>query len=82
MTRSPPTTEESFDSQATVVPEGPSRMDTSTLEEGRSQPAEKEMEARKTILGQFKAAMFNSWINVLLVFAPVGIATHYAGVDP
>lgn len=58
------------------------------LEEGRlplgekEEMEEKEMEAPKTILGQFKAAMFNSWINVLLVFAPVGIATHYAGVDP
>ena len=57
-------------------------MDFIALEEGRPQPAEKEIEAHKTILGQFKAAMFNSWINVLLVFAPIGIATHYAGVDP
>ncbi|PUU83704.1 Sodium/calcium exchanger protein-domain-containing protein [Tuber borchii] len=86
--RSPPKTEESIDSQATVVPkepnrvEGPNRVDTIALEEGRQQPAEKEMEEHKTILGQFKTAMFNSWINVLLVFAPVGIATHYAGVDP
>ena len=56
-------------------------MDFIALEEGRLQPAEKEMEAHKTILGQFKVAMFNSWINVLLVFAPIGIATHYAGVD-
>jgi len=78
--RSPPMLEESFGSDATVVPE-PNRVDTSTLEEGRLPPTEK-MEAPKTILGQFKAAMFNSWINVLLVFAPVGIATHYAGVDP
>jgi len=62
--------------------EGPNRVDTIALEEGRQQPAEKEMEEHKTISGQFKAAMFNSWINVLLVFAPVGIATHYAGVDP
>ncbi|CAZ79696.1 unnamed protein product [Tuber melanosporum] len=89
--RSPPTAEESFGSQATVVPEGPNRVDTITMEEGRPQMAniqrmshysEKEMEEHKTIWGQFKAAIFNSWINVLLVFAPVGIATHYAGVDP
>ena len=60
-------------------------MDTIALEEGRLSPAEKEekeMEAPKTILGQFKAAIFNSWINVLLVFVPIGIATHYAGINP
>ena len=71
--RSPPKTEESFDSRAAVVLEepnrleGPSQVDFIALEEGRLQPAEKEMEAHKTILGQFKVAMFNSWINVLLV---------------
>ena len=60
-------------------------MDTIALEEGRlplAEEEENEMEAHKTILGQLKAAMFNCWINVLLVFAPIGIATHYAGVNP
>ncbi|RPB06136.1 calcium/proton exchanger [Choiromyces venosus 120613-1] len=89
--RSPPTAEESFGSQATAVPEGPNRVDTIALEEGRPQLpntqrmshySEIEMKEHKTIWGQFKAAIFNSWVNVLLVFAPVGIATHYAGVDP
>ncbi|CUS10671.1 unnamed protein product [Tuber aestivum] len=89
--RSPPTAEESFGSQATTVHEGPNRVDTITLEEGQPQLAnpqrmsnysEKERKEGKTIWGQFRAAVFNSWINVFLVFAPVGIATHYAGVDP
>ncbi|PWW79843.1 calcium/proton exchanger [Tuber magnatum] len=89
--RSPSVVEESFGSQATTVLEGPNRVDTIALEEGQPRPAnphrmshysEKEMKEHKTIWGQFRAAMFNSWINVLLVFAPVGIATHYAGVDP
>ncbi|KKK24543.1 hypothetical protein AOCH_006063 [Aspergillus ochraceoroseus] len=35
-----------------------------------------------TAVGQFKATVLNSWINVLLVAAPVGIALNYVNVDP
>ncbi|EHA19964.1 hypothetical protein ASPNIDRAFT_39382 [Aspergillus niger ATCC 1015] len=36
-----------------------------------------------TVMGQLKATIFNSWINVLLVAAPVGIALNYVnGVSP
>lgn len=35
-----------------------------------------------TVWGQIKSTLFNSWINVLLVMAPVGIALHFAHVDP
>ena len=33
-----------------------------------------------TIMGQLKA-VFGSWINILLIFVPVGIALEYAGVN-
>lgn len=29
-----------------------------------------------------KRALFRSWVNVLLVFVPAGIAVHFAGIDP
>ncbi|KAJ0417000.1 Sodium/calcium exchanger protein-domain-containing protein [Aspergillus carlsbadensis] len=35
-----------------------------------------------TAVGQFKATVLNSWINVLLLAAPVGIALNYVDVDP
>ncbi|KAL2817364.1 sodium/calcium transporter [Aspergillus granulosus] len=35
-----------------------------------------------TVVGQFKATVLNSWINVLLLAAPVGIALNYVDVDP
>ena len=31
---------------------------------------------------QVRATVFNSWINVLLVFVPIGIAAKYAGLAP
>jgi len=35
----------------------------------------------RTIAAQLRSSLCK-WINVLLVFVPVGIATHYAGVNP
>ncbi|KAH8434879.1 hydrogen/calcium exchanger domain-containing protein [Aspergillus melleus] len=35
-----------------------------------------------TAVGQFKATVLNSWINVLLLAAPAGIALNYVNVDP
>lgn len=35
-----------------------------------------------TAWGQVKATIFNSWINVLLIMVPVGIAVNYAKIDP
>ena len=35
-----------------------------------------------TFMNQIKATIFNSWINILLIMAPVGIAVNYAGIDP
>lgn len=34
-----------------------------------------------TIRNQLQRTIFNSWINVLLIAAPVGIGLNYAGVD-
>ncbi|EAW18261.1 hydrogen/calcium exchanger domain-containing protein [Aspergillus fischeri NRRL 181] len=35
-----------------------------------------------TAVGQLKATLFNSWMNLLLIAAPVGIALNYVDVDP
>jgi Ca2+:H+ antiporter len=37
---------------------------------------------RKIPVGQqFKAALFGQWINILLIFVPVGFAVYYAHID-
>lgn len=58
------------------------RSNTGALEAGfrTAVPAEED-KIDLSILGQLKSSMFR-WMNILLVFVPVGIATHYAGVDP
>jgi Ca2+:H+ antiporter len=33
------------------------------------------------VLANVKVALFHSWVNVLLVFVPVGIAVHFAGIN-
>ena len=33
-----------------------------------------------TAASQLKATLFNSWINVLLVFVPIGIAVNFANI--
>ncbi|ETI28050.1 calcium/proton exchanger [Cladophialophora carrionii CBS 160.54] len=33
------------------------------------------------VLANVKVALFHSWVNVLLVFVPVGIAVHFAGLN-
>ena len=35
-----------------------------------------------TPMSQVRATLFNSWINVLLIFSPLGIAVYYAHVAP
>ena len=35
-----------------------------------------------TAMSQIKATLFNSYVNILLVFVPVGIAVNYADVKP
>jgi hypothetical protein len=36
----------------------------------------------KSPLQIFKGILFSSWVNVLLVFIPVGIALHFVNVNP
>ena len=33
-------------------------------------------------MGQIKATLFNSWINILFLMVPVGIAVNYAHISP
>ena len=35
-----------------------------------------------TAFGQIRATIFNSWLNVLFVFIPIGIGMHFAKVGP
>ncbi|KAF3933234.1 hypothetical protein ABW19_dt0201911 [Dactylella cylindrospora] len=53
-------------------------------EKGKRKEERRRAEAHieKSILGQLKAALFSSYINILLVFVPVGIALHFTSVSP
>lgn len=35
-----------------------------------------------TFMGQLKATLFNSWINILFLMVPVGIAVNYTHISP
>ncbi len=50
--------------------------------EGRSKSWLKRDKQTFTAVGQFKATILNSYINILLVFVPIGIAVNYAGIAP
>lgn len=63
---------------------------------GKSRGAEEEVEREKprsqswlkrdkqtfTAMGQFRATILNSWINILLIFVPIGIAVKYVPSVP
>lgn len=49
---------------------------------GRSESWLKRDKQTFTAVGQFKATILNSWINVLLIFVPIGIAVNFANVPP
>ena len=41
-----------------------------------------EKETQKfTVASQLRATLFNSWINVLLIFVPIGIAVNYTNIS-
>ena len=42
----------------------------------------KKKKQKFTFVGQLRATVLNSWINVLFVFIPIGIAMHFAKVSP
>ncbi|PWY82174.1 Ca2+/H+ antiporter VCX1 [Aspergillus heteromorphus CBS 117.55] len=56
---------------------GPTEDDRSMTDSSKPMPKRK-----FTAMGQLKATLFNSWINVLLFAAPVGIALNYVNVPP
>jgi Ca2+:H+ antiporter len=43
---------------------------------------DKKPKQRFTVMSQIRATIFNSWINILLLAAPIGIAVKYAHVNP
>ncbi len=43
---------------------------------------DKKPKKKFTAMSQIRATLFNSWINVLLIASPIGIAVSYAGVNP
>lgn len=53
------------------------------LEDGQvsSFHSKKESSGNRTVWGQVRTALFNRWINLLLVCVPVGIVTRYIGVN-
>jgi len=42
----------------------------------------KKSKPKFTAMGQLRATILNSWINILLVAVPVGIAANYAKLNP
>ena len=50
--------------------------------EGRSKSWLKRDKQTFTAVGQLRATILNSYINILLVFVPIGIAVKYAGIAP
>jgi len=58
--------------------------DQSRATTGLSEATSKQSRKHKpfTLGSQLKATIFNSWINVLLVAAPVGIALHFVNISP
>jgi hypothetical protein len=58
--------------------------DKSRSSTGLSKATSKQSRKHKpfTLGSQLKATIFNSWINVLLLAAPVGIALHFVNISP
>ena len=42
---------------------------------------DKKQQYHFTFWGQFRATILGSWVNVLLIFSPIGIAVHFAGIN-
>lgn len=47
-------------------------------EEDYNNGKDKSSQPHFTFWGQFRSVIFGSWINVLLIFSPIGIALHFA----
>lgn len=48
----------------------------------RSSSFSKSSRREFTFIGQLRATLFNSWLNVLFIFIPVGIAVHFIKASP
>lgn len=48
----------------------------------RSSSFSKSSKPKFTFVGQLRATLFNSWLNVLFIFIPIGIAMHFVKVSP
>lgn len=61
----------------------PRRRNTEETESQSADPSEsKEHKQKFTLVGQFRATVLNSYINILFVFIPIGIAMHFVNVSP
>ncbi|KAK4946894.1 hypothetical protein LTR10_014036 [Elasticomyces elasticus] len=59
------------------------RKDSAPSQNGQSTEQEKPKRSLWTrFYDNFKTALFHSWVNVLLIFVPVGIAVHFANINP
>ncbi|MCJ1469877.1 hypothetical protein MMC07_008521 [Pseudocyphellaria aurata] len=63
---------------------GPRRRQNTSENESQGEDASelKKHKQKFTAVGQFKATVLNSYINILFVFIPVGIAMHFTKVSP
>lgn len=62
---------------------GSNRRNTEENESQREDASGSKKQKQKfTFVGQFKATILNSYINVLFVFIPLGIAMHFVNVSP
>ena len=53
--------------------------------ESQTNSSDSEVKNKKqkfTLWSQIRYSLFNSWINILIICAPIGIALHFANVSP
>jgi Ca2+:H+ antiporter len=55
---------------------------TDRAEEAEKDDSNGKDKKKFTVASQIRATVFNSWINILLIASPVGIALHFAKVNP
>jgi hypothetical protein len=56
------------------------RMSTMQMEQG-GEPDGTKTGAQRSLTSQLRSTLFSNWVNVLLLFAPVGIALHFGNVN-
>ena len=58
------------------------RLNHDDKKEPHQDRAQTRKEKKFTLFSQVRYTIFNSWINVLIIAAPVGIALHFTTVNP